>query len=120
MPGILVVEDNNTIRMMYTAGLQGLGLSVLEARTIEQAKELLGNGSDVKIVLLDLRLPGEPGHHLIPYIRGELKRDDIRIIVASAWSEMEQTVLDAGADVFVRKPLDMPALLQQIQQFSRL
>ena len=119
MPGILVVEDNNTIRMMYVAGLQGLGMEVLEARTIEQAKELLNGGTNPSVVLLDLRLPGEPGQNLIPYVRNELKRQDIRIIVASALSDMEQTVLDLGADLFVRKPIDMPALLQQIQQFSQ-
>lgn len=118
MSGILVVEDNNTIRMMYVAGLQGLGMDVLEARTIAEAKKMLNGELSPTVVLLDLRLPGEPGQNLIPYIRQELKRQDIRIIVASALHDMEAAVLALGADIFIHKPVDMPALLQQIQRFT--
>ncbi|MCU0514478.1 MAG: response regulator [Anaerolineae bacterium] len=118
MAGILVVEDNNTIRMMYVAALQGLGLTVLEARTVDQAKSLLAAPAAPALVLLDLRLPGEPGQTLIPYIRQELNRPDTVIIVASAAADLEPEVLALGANLFIRKPLDMPALLQHIQRLQ--
>ena len=114
---IMIVEDNNTIRMMYVAGLQGLGYEVLEAANLKQAREHLDAGHIPKVVLLDLRLPGENGEHLITYIREELANPDVKIIVASAMTSAEKQVQDLGADLFITKPIDLPKLLHRIDKF---
>ena len=114
---IMIVEDNNTIRMMYVAGLQGLGYEVLEAANLKQAREHLDAGHIPKVVLLDLRLPGENGEHLITYIREELANPDVKIIVASAMTSAEKLVEDLGADLFITKPIDLPKLLHRIDKF---
>ena len=43
MAGILIVEDNSTIRMLLTAGIKGMGITtpITEARTIAQARTCL-------------------------------------------------------------------------------
>jgi CheY-like chemotaxis protein len=118
MKNVLIVEDNNTIRMMYSAGLAGMGLNVVQAKTVEQAKEQIKK-TNPQVIVLDLRLPGEWGHTLIPYVRNELQRDDIPIIVASAQSTMEEEVLALGANHFVPKPIDFAVMLGLIQQYTR-
>lgn len=116
MSDIMVVEDNNTIRMMYIAGLEGFGYHVLEAANLKQARRQLEEGNP-QVVLLDLQLPGEEGQNLITYIREELGNQDIKIIVASAMTSMEQQVREMGADLFIAKPMDLPKLLHKIHEF---
>lgn len=119
MSSVLVVEDNNTIRMMYVAGLEGLGLQVVEARNLDQARLVLTGPNPPRVVLLDLRLPGEPGQNLIPFIRKDLGLKDVRIIVASAVEHARDDVLALGADEFVNKPVDFVHLFSLIQQAIR-
>ena len=55
---VLLVEDNDTIRTNVRDMLTGLGHSVLEAETVDEAKAL-SELPDVKLVLSDIQLAGE-------------------------------------------------------------
>jgi twitching motility two-component system response regulator PilH len=119
MAGVLIVEDNSTIRMMVTTGIKGLGLNtpIIEARTIAHARiQLQSHKPDV--IILDLRLPGEPGQNLIRHVREELGQTDTPIIVASAWHDAKDRVLQMGATIFMPKPLDIVELLRTVQRYS--
>jgi len=116
--GILIVEDNSTIRMMIATGIKGLGIKspILEARTIAQARNCL-QAITPDVIILDLRLPGEPGQNLITHVRQELKTET-PIIVTSAWHDAKDLVLDMGATMFLPKPLDIVELLRAVHRFS--
>lgn len=118
MAGILIVEDNSTIRMMLTTSIKGMGLKapVFEARTLQQARTHLQTMTP-SVIILDLRLPGEPGQNLIRYVREELQTE-IPIIVASAWHDARETVLEMGATMFLPKPIDIVELLRAVHRFS--
>ena len=119
MAGILIVEDNSTIRMLLTAGIKGMGITtpITEARTIAQARTCLQTITP-DVIILDLRLPGEPGQNLIHHVREELGQADTPIIVASAWLDGEQLVMEMGATLFLPKPIDIVALLRAVQRFT--
>lgn len=55
---VLLVEDNDTIRTNVRDMLTGLGHSVLEAETVDEAKAL-SDLPEVKLVLSDIQLAGE-------------------------------------------------------------
>ena len=119
MAGILIVEDNSTIRMMLTAGIKGMGIKtpITEARTIAQARISLQTITP-DVIILDLRLPGEPGQNLIRHVRDELNQPETPIIVASAWHDAKEMVMGLGATLFMPKPLDIVELLRAVQRFS--
>ncbi len=118
MPSVMVVENNRLIRTMYITGLTGFGFEVFEAGSIKEAKELLNLGAEPDVILLDLHLPDEPGHELIRYVRDDLKRRDIRIIVATGMSGPYDKMVDTGADMVMLKPIELVELLNRIQTYT--
>lgn len=119
MAGILIVEDNSVIRTMLTTGIKGFGIKapIIEARTIAQARIILLTLKP-DVIILDLRLPGEPGQNLIRHVREELNQPTTPIIVASAWHDAKDRVMQMGATMFMPKPIDIAELLTAVQRYS--
>ncbi len=66
MPGpILFVEDDDPLRTTIARHLRLHGYLVQEADTAEAARELLHDGLEPSLVLLDLNLPGDTGWELV-------------------------------------------------------
>ncbi|MAC78023.1 MAG: hybrid sensor histidine kinase/response regulator [Rhodobacteraceae bacterium] len=56
---VLLVEDNPDLRVSVREMLTGLGLSVIEANAVAEARALIASLPDIAFVLSDLRLAGE-------------------------------------------------------------
>jgi two-component system KDP operon response regulator KdpE len=74
---ILVVDDEPQLRRAMRATLTDLGYSVIEAKTGEEALELLQHET-ADLILLDLNMPGIGGLETCRAIRGN---SDVPIIV---------------------------------------
>ncbi len=55
---VLLVEDNDDLRSQFRDMLVDLGLSVIEAISVEEALELTANLDDISLILSDIRLEG--------------------------------------------------------------
>jgi len=118
MSSVLVVENNRMIRTMYSTGLTSFGYDVREAQGIREATAQLDDGDVPSIVLLDLQLDDGLGLELISYIRQELGRPDVRIIVVTGMSIPHEDVIEYGADMVLCKPIELIELLNQIHAYS--
>jgi two-component system KDP operon response regulator KdpE len=110
---ILVVDDDLQIRRVMRKMLAAQGYAVNEARSGEEALDMLHRGRH-DLVLLDLAMPGMGGLEACRAIRGGW---DLSIIVLSV-RDMEKdkiSALDAGADDYVTKPFSMQELLARIR-----
>jgi CheY-like chemotaxis protein len=58
VPRILVVEDEALIRFDMAEALRGLGVSVVEAASADEAWQYLTDGGSVDLVFTDHRMPG--------------------------------------------------------------
>ena len=114
---ILVVDDEPQLRRAMKATLTDLGYSVVEAKTGEEALNLLRRES-VDLVLLDLNMPGIGGLEACRAIR---ETSDLPIIVLSVRNTERDKVqaLDAGADDYVTKPFGIQELLARIRAALR-
>lgn len=115
---VLIVDDNRVIRAMYAAGLSGYGFEVAEAAGLSHAKAYFQAGVMPKVVVLDLNLHDGNGTELVQYIRDELKRDDIKIVITTGSTIDPWKLFELGADVFVNKPIDLARLISMIRQVS--
>ena len=61
MARILIVDDENNIRMMVRLALQHVGHTVETAADGAEGLQKFGNGSNFDLVLLDQRMPGLEG-----------------------------------------------------------
>lgn len=114
---ILVIDDEPQLRRAMRATLSGIGYTVLEAKSGEEALDQLRE-TQPDLVLLDLNMPGIGGLETCRAIR---ERSDIPIIVLSVRNTESDKVqaLDAGADDYVTKPFGIQELLARIRAAMR-
>jgi len=114
---VLVIEDEDTSRRTIAAGLVEAGCAVIEAADgVAGLEAALAGRADV--VVLDLRLPGLDGEHVLEKLR---RSSDVPVIVVSAKRSEEDRVeaLNLGADDFLVKPFSIRELLARMRAVLR-
>jgi DNA-binding response OmpR family regulator len=101
---VLVIDDSLTFRVELQIALEGEGYRVITAETGEEGLRLAADARPGAIVV-DGLLPGVDGATVVRRIRLDAALRDVPclLLTASADSDAELHVLDAGADAFVRK-----------------
>ncbi|MGC9670587.1 response regulator transcription factor [Planosporangium sp. 12N6] len=117
MSAVLVIEDDDRIRLSLALALEDEGYAVRQASTAEEG--LLAQRKDpADTVLVDLMLPGIDGFECIRELR---RTDDVPVIVISARSDTHDIVaaLEAGADDYVVKPVAVKELSARLRALRR-
>lgn len=78
---VLLVEDDETTRHLYSAMLEQAGFVVVEAENLNQAAGLLDDSID--IALLDIMLRGQSGLDILKYIHHNFPSCPVIMISAS-------------------------------------
>ena len=114
---VLIVDDEPQIRRVLRTTLTSHGYSVLEARTGDEALELIRT-EQVDLILLDLNMPGRSGVETCREIRAT---GDVPIIMLTVRNTERDKVqaLDAGADDYVVKPFGSEELMARIRAALR-
>ena len=111
---VLVIEDEEALRLGLVDALRGEGFEVLEAGDGDTGLELaLREGPD--LVLLDLMLPGRDGFSVLRAIRTD--RLQAAVIILSARGEEWDRIqgFEYGADDYVVKPFSTRELLGRMR-----
>lgn len=114
---ILLVEDDENIRIMVGAMLESAGYQVIETRSCAAAITLASSHIP-DLILLDLGLPDGDGMELLEYVR---EHDLTPIIVLSARTNEEEKVkaFDLGANDYITKPFGAAEFLARVRSVLR-
>lgn len=117
MSRIAVVEDNEDLREEILFHLQRAG-HVARGAADAVGFDALHAATPFDLVVLDLGLPGEDGLSLAARLRRE---GGVRIVMLTARGSLDERVtgLDAGADAYLVKPVDMRELLAVVASVTR-
>lgn len=114
MPNILLVEDDQTIRLTVEFALTRAGYAVTAtADGIDALRAAHETSPD--LVLLDLMIPGKSGLEVARELRAQ--GNEVPIIMVTALDREQDKIagLDAGADDYVTKPFSTEELLARIR-----
>ncbi|MBT8486013.1 MAG: response regulator [Phycisphaerales bacterium] len=118
---VLVVEDDPLSRDVLERLLSSRGFDVTcvaDGRAcLERIEHALPD-----IVLLDVSMPGMSGLDVLKYVRQTHSHDQLPVILVTALIDSEDVVagLDAGANDYVVKPVNLPVLLARIAVALRI
>ena len=114
---ILVVEDDENLRMSLVDNLELEGYEVFSSETVKDSKELLTTRK-IDLIILDIMLPDGNGYELCQWARDKL---DVLIIMLTA-KGLEKDLVQgfiSGTDDYMSKPYRSTELLLRIKALLR-
>lgn len=117
---ILIVEDEEPLRVLLTYNLEAEGYRVRSSETGDDAETLLDEQRP-DLIILDWMLPGMSGIEICRIVRAKETTREIPIIMLTARGQEADRVrgLATGADDYVTKPFSVPELLARIKSLLR-
>ena len=115
-PRVLVVEDNQDLRCLYSFALSLSGAEVEEAADGEQALKLV---KELKpdVILTDIQMPNMDGVELIKCIKTDAELNAMPVIALSACGKEQLYKASlAGATKVLEKPIDPLALFDEVRE----
>src|SRR5260370_8469225 len=101
---LLIVDDETNVRLNFRMTLETEGYEIFEARSGQQAVQLLDTHSFV-LAILDVRMPGMDGLELL----AKMRESGIKVpaMIVTAYSDVPHavTAMKLGAIDFLQKPL---------------
>jgi response regulator RpfG family c-di-GMP phosphodiesterase len=112
---ILIVDDEETIRLALRKFLRSRGYEVEIAGSGDQALQILDKQS-FSLMLCDVRMPGMTGVQVVPQAR--MRDHDLAIIMLTAVNDAATAteVLSAGASDYLLKPVELADLQQAVDR----
>jgi CheY-like chemotaxis protein len=110
---ILVVEDEEGLRLLYEEELESEGYEVLTARNGKEAIQQLEQGRP-DLIILDIVMPVMDGIEALGRIVGKDRK--IPIILNSSYPGYRQDFMSWAADAYVTKSTDLGELKDKIRK----
>ncbi len=119
IPCVLVVDDEEDILELLELALVRMGLEVVRASSVQQAKQRLDT-ENFDLCLTDMRMPDGEGLEVVRYISE--KGLDVPVAVITAHGNLENAVavLKAGAFDYLSKPVALDQLRTLVTSALRL
>ncbi len=113
MSKILVVDDESSIRLLYSEELADEGFEVVTAGTAAEAAERVSQ-EEFDLMILDIKLKNESGLDLLQKIIRE--RQNLPVILCSAFSCYKDDFSAWLADSYVVKSSNLQELKDEIRK----
>jgi DNA-binding response OmpR family regulator len=114
---VLLIDDDARLVGALQLRLQSVGY---EVQTAEDGDRGLSAAAMFRpdVIILDIRMPKMDGFEVCKIIRTVPDLRDVPIVILSASGETatQKAILDAGGNLFLRKPYYLPQLLALLRQ----
>jgi signal transduction histidine kinase/PAS domain-containing protein len=112
---ILVTEDDPVNMEFLELMLSRAGYSIVKAVSGAEAIAHLRNNSLIRLVIMDIRLPGMDGYETTREIRSWNKTIPVVVLTAYAFEGDREKAMNAGSSHFMTKPVNQKELLRVIE-----
>jgi len=112
---VLLVDDDDDLAHVVSRALERFGFLVHRSRAGDDALASLPNLPRLDAAVVDLWLPGAGGLDVVRGIRRAFPGCRIVAMTGLAEPVMQKAFHDAGADVFLAKPVELAELFQALK-----
>ncbi|MBE8724271.1 response regulator [Flavobacterium hungaricum] len=111
---VLIVDDDSRNIFALVNTLKAKNFECLSCLSAEEALRLLKEDTEIDAVLMDMMMPEMDGYEAIPLIKQIPLQENTFVVAvtAQAMTGDREKCLEAGADAYISKPVDVDKLLQ--------
>ena len=114
MSTILLIDDEDQVRMLFQTALEGAEYRVLAAESGPHGLRLLQH-QEVDLILVDIFMPETNGLDLIPRLRATRPTSKIIAMSGGSWEwDYLDTAKQLGANDTLKKPFSLQMLLDAV------
>lgn len=112
----LIIDDSPLMRGLLTSMLNQFGYDTIEVNDGQQALDLLDDGLQVDLCLVDWHMPVMDGPEFVAILRSEPDYDEVRVLMVTRVTDEDKIslALDAGANAYIMKPFTKDALASKL------
>ncbi|MNW72991.1 Polar-differentiation response regulator DivK [compost metagenome] len=114
---ILIIDDDQNNIFALKLALKSRGFQAVGCLSAGEGLAILRENADIGLVLMDMMMPEIDGYEATQLIRESYSAMDLPIIAvtAQAMSGDREKCLDAGANGYISKPIDIELLVELIR-----
>ncbi|HEX8607186.1 MAG TPA: response regulator, partial [Pedobacter sp.] len=114
---VLITDDDMRNIFALSSALQIYDMNIIIANNGREAIERLKENEGIDIVLMDIMMPEMDGYEAMKQIRKEKRYSKLPIIAltAKAMKNDREKCIEAGANDYISKPVDMDKLLSMLR-----
>ncbi|RYD80120.1 MAG: response regulator [Sphingobacteriales bacterium] len=115
---IIIIDDDERNIFALKAVLSAKGYACITANGGAKALEILNKDKAINIALVDMMMPDIDGYELMMLIRKIPSLQHVKMIAltAQAMPGDKEKCLNAGADDYISKPVDVDSLLNIMER----
>ncbi len=115
---LLIIDDDSRNIFALVNTLRAKSFDCLSCLSAEEAIRLLKTNEPIDAILIDMMMPEMDGYEAIPIIKNIPSRKDALVVAvtAQAMTGDKEKCLEAGADDYVSKPIDVDKLLHVLSK----
>jgi DNA-binding NtrC family response regulator len=112
---ILVVDDEEALRMVLSSELEGEGYKVKSAADGREAISIL-TSNEFDLVLLDIKMPNVDGFEVLKFSKE--RWPNTKIVMLTGFADLKNAIESKklGAEDFISKPYDLVDLLTTVER----
>jgi len=116
----LVIDDQPVFRRAVSRMLKRMGFEVHEAVDGDHGLARISELGVVELVMVDWRMPGTSGLHVVEQIRSDGRYAATRVLMVTALDDViaANAALVAGANAFLVKPFGEQDLVARLAQLE--
>lgn len=113
---LLIIDDDPRNIFALAATLKAKGFQCLSALSAEEGIAFMKHDKAIRVVLLDMMMPEMDGYEALGVIRADKELAGLTVVAVTAQAMVgdREKCLEAGADNYVSKPIDVDKLLKII------
>ena len=117
---VLIIDDDSRNIFALKATLASKGYSCFTSLSAKEGIDILQKNAGIKVVLLDMMMPEMDGYEALSIIKNDKTIHKIPVIAVTAQAMVgdKEKCLQAGADEYVSKPINVDELLGKLDKFK--